>query len=235
MLKKLLRILGIIVLVLVIAFGVLYAIFNEPLPEGRSGPEADALAEKMLTSLNHELYENTRFLEWSFRKGSHLYKWDRQLRKAEVQWDNYRVELDLINTGSSIAFRNGERLNANENEDVVAKAISMFNNDSFWLVAPYKVFDPGTQREVVSLEDGSDGLLVTYNSGGTTPGDSYLWVLQPSGFPKSFKMWVKIIPIGGVEATWDEWLVTESGAFLPKSHVMGPLELSMGEVRGYNR
>ena len=69
MLKKLLRILGIIVLVLVIAFGVLYAIFNEPLPEGRTGPEADALAEKMLPSLNHDLYENTRFLEWSFQNG----------------------------------------------------------------------------------------------------------------------------------------------------------------------
>lgn len=220
---------------IVIAFGILYAIYNEPLPEGRSGPEADALAQKMLTSLNYEQYQNTRFIEWSFRNGSHLYKWDRQLRKAEVQWDAYRVELDLINTDSSIGYKNGNRLNANENGDVVEEAIALFNNDSFWLVAPYKIFDAGTQREIVTLEDGSDGLLVTFGRGGTTPGDSYLWVLQPSGFPKSFKMWVKIIPIGGVEATWDEWLVTESGAFLPKSHVMGPLELSMGDVRGYNR
>ncbi len=235
MLKKLLRILGIIVLVIVIAFGVIYAIYNEPLPEGRSGPEADALAQKMLTSLNYKQYQNTRFIEWTFRNGSHLYKWDRQLRKAEVQWDAYRVELDLINTDSSIGYKNGERLNANENMDVVEQAIEMFNNDSFWLVAPYKVFDEGTQRQIVTLEDGSEGLLVTFGSGGTTPGDSYLWILQPSGFPKSFKMWVKIIPIGGVEATWDEWLVTDSGAFLPKSHEMGPLELSMGDVRGYNR
>lgn len=235
MLKKLLRILGIIVLVLVIGFGVLYAIYNEPLPEGRSGSEADALAEKMLTSLNHEQYLNTRFIEWSFRNDSHFYVWDRVKRTVEVQWDSYRVDLDLINTGSSIGYKNGERLNANENEDIVEDAIAMFNNDSFWLVAPYKVFDPGTQRQVITLKDGSEGLLVTFNSGGTTPGDSYLWILQPSGFPKSFKMWVKIIPIGGVEATWDEWLVTESGAFLPKTHEMGPLELSMGEVKGYNR
>ena len=235
MLKKLLRILGIIVLVIVIAFGVIYAIYNEPLPEGRSGPEADALAQKMLSSLNYKQYQNTRFIEWTFRNGSHLYKWDRQLRKVEVQWDAYRVELDLINTDSSIGYKNGERLNANENMDVVEQAIEMFNNDSFWLVAPYKVFDEGTQRQIVTLEDGSEGLLVTFGSGGTTPGDSYLWILQPSGFPKSFKMWVKIIPIGGVEATWDEWLVTDSGAFLPKSHEMGPLELSMGDVKGYNR
>lgn len=235
MFKKLLRILGLIVLMLVIGFGVLYAIYNEPLPEGRSGPEADALANKMLVSLNHDLYNNTRFLEWSFRNDSHFYVWDRVKKTVEVQWDSYRVDLDLINTGSSIGYKNGERLNANENEDIVEDAIAMFNNDSFWLVAPYKVFDPGTQRQVITLEDGSEALLVTFNSGGTTPGDSYLWILQPSGFPKSFKMWVKIIPIGGVEATWDEWLVAESGAFLPKSHEMGPLELSMGDVKGYNR
>ncbi|UWX56430.1 hypothetical protein NYZ99_09685 [Maribacter litopenaei] len=234
MLRKILRILGAVILVIVIVFGILYAIYNEPLPEGRSGPEADALAEKMLSSLNYEEYRNTRFIEWSFRNDSHFYKWDREKRKVEVQWDDFRVELDLINTGSSIGYKNGERLNTHENEDIVEDAIAMFNNDSFWLVAPYKVFDPGTQRQVVILEDGSEGLLVTFNRGGTTPGDSYLWLLQPSGFPKSVKMWVKIIPIGGVEATWDEWLVTDSGAFLPKSHVMGPMEISMGDVKGYN-
>ena len=88
---------------------------------------------------------------------------------------------------------------------------------------------------IVPLEDGLSGLLVTYASGGSTPGDSYLWILQPNGFPKSYKMWVKIIPIGGVEATWDDWAIMESGVYLPKTHKLGPLELSMGDVRGYNR
>lgn len=234
MLKKLLKIIGILLLILVVGFGVIFAIYNEPLPEGRSGPEADALAQKMLNSLNYEKYKNTRFIEWSFRNASHFYQWDRANAKVEVQWDEYRVNLDLIAPFSSIGYKNGKRLNANENKDVVEDAIDFYNNDSFWLVAPYKVFDSGTKREIVTLEDGSDGLLVTFSSGGSTPGDSYLWILQPSGFPKSFKIWAKIIPIGGVEATWDEWLVTDSGAFLPKSHEMGPLEFSMGDVKGYN-
>lgn len=234
MLKKLLKIIGILLLIVVVGFGIIYAIYNEPLPEGRSGPEADALAQKMLNSLNYKKYENTRFIEWSFRNASHFYQWDRVNAKVEVQWDEFRVNLDLIAPDSSIGYKNGERLNANENEDVVEDAIDLYNNDSYWLVAPYKVFDKGTQRRIVTLEDGSDGLLVTFSSGGSTPGDSYLWELQPSGFPKSFKIWAKIIPIGGVEATWDEWLVTESGAFLPKSHKMGPLEFSMGDVKGYN-
>ncbi|MBQ4914967.1 hypothetical protein J8L85_11000 [Maribacter sp. MMG018] len=234
MIKKLLRILGVILVLAIIAFGVIYAVYNEPMPEGRSGPEADALAEKMLNSLNYGKFENTRFLEWSFRDGAHLYKWDRKNRTVEVQWDDYRVDLDLIAPDSSIGYKNGTRLDTKENEKLVADAIDKFNNDSFWLIAPYKVFDEGVERRVVPLENGLEGLLVTYTSGGSTPGDSYLWILQPNGFPKSFKLWVKIIPIGGVEASWDDWLVTDSGAFLPKSHIMGPLEFSMGDVRGYN-
>ena len=116
---------------------------------------------------------------------------------------------------------------------MIDKALKNFNNDSFWLVAPYKVFDQGTQRAIVELKNGTNGLLVTYNSGGTTPGDSYLWILNENGFPSAYKMWVSIIPIGGLEASWDDWLVTQSGAFLPKSHKLGPLTLSMGDVKGY--
>ncbi len=234
MLRKILKVLGIIMAILVIAFIAVYAIYNEKLPEGRAGSDADALAQKMLSTLNHEKYNNTRFLEWSFQGGAHLYKWDKQKRKVEVSWDDYLVNLDLISPKSSIAFKTGNRLIGNESETIIEKAVDYFNNDSFWLVAPYKVFDQGVQRSVVPLPDGTNGLLVTYTEGGSTPGDSYLWILQPSGFPKSFKMWVNIIPIGGIEATWDDWAVMESGAFLPKSHEIGPVKLMMGNVRAYN-
>lgn len=234
MIRKLLKIIGIILLLAIITLGTIYAIYNEKLPEGKFGTEADALAEKMLNSLNYKQYQNTQFLEWSYQGGANHYKWDKKNGRVNVKWDDYEVKVDLIAPESSLAYKNGERLNANESDDVIEKAIDYFNNDSFWLVAPYKVFDNGTSRSIVLLEDGLNGLLVTYNSGGSTPGDSYLWILQPSGFPKSFKMWVKIIPIGGVEATWDDWAVMKSGAYLPKSHELGPLTLSLGDVEGYN-
>ena len=76
--------------------------------------------------------------------------------------------------------------------------------------------------------------MVSYDSGGVTPGDSYLWILDDTGLPTAYKMWVKIIPIGGINASWDNWMITESGAYLPTSHKLGPLELSMGTVKGYN-
>lgn len=221
---------GLLILVLVI----IGAILHKTQPEGALGPKADALAEKMLLSLNYQKFKDTRYMEWSFQGGAHSYTWDRLKKRAKVRWDDYEVDLDLIAPQSSSVFKNGERIRGGEQEKLAQKALSYFNNDSFWLVAPYKVFDDGVERRIVAMEDGTDGLLVTFTQGGDTPGDTYLWHLQPNGFPKSFKMWVKIIPIGGLEASWDDWAVMESGAFLPLTHVMGPITLSMGEVKGYN-
>jgi len=234
LLKIFLKIVGVLALLGLIGFGVAYAIYNEPIPEGTAGAEADALAIKMLKAINHEQYQKTRFLEWSFAGGAHEYKWDKENGKVVVKWDDYAVNLNLNDTAMSVVEKKGENLSAKASRDLVNKAWDYFNNDSFWLVAPFKVFDEGTTRSIVAQEDGSQGLLVHYTSGGSTPGDAYLWKIQPNGFPDSYQMWVQIIPIGGLKATWDDWKVMENGLFLPASHKLGPMTLDMGQVRAYD-
>lgn len=232
--KIVLKIVGVLVLLGVIAFGISYAIYNEPLPEGKSGTTADELATKMLKSVNHEGYLNTRYIEWSFMGGAHSYTWDKVRGIVEVKWDDNTVDLNLNDTSSSTATKIGAVLSAKESRDLYTTAWGYFNNDSFWLVAPFKVFDEGTERSIVKLKDGSEGLLISYNSGGSTPGDSYLWKLLPNGFPESFQMWAGVVPIGGLEASWDDWQVMESGVFLPTSHKLGPITLSIRDLRAYN-
>ena len=231
MLKKLFKLLGILIILAFISYGVLYYLYNKPIPTGESGPEADALAYRMLDALNYKNFDNTKILEWSFR-GDHHYKWDKEKEIVTVTWDNTIVHLDLITPQSSIAEVNNVKTNYEETQVLIEKAQNYFNNDSFWLVAPFKVFDRGTERYLVDMEDGSEALLVTYTQGGDTPGDSYLWIIEPSGRPKSFKLWTKIIPIGGVEASWEEWIETESGVILPTLHKLGPFSISMGDVKG---
>ena len=223
-----------IIIILLLFFSAIcfyYYANNETLPKGKQGIEADTLATKMLKALNYDAYENLEILEWSFRE-KHFYKWNKKEHIVAVSWDNNKVILHTNEIEESEVFINDQKI---ENKEILLQARDFFNNDSFWLVAPYKVFDSGTERRIVNYEN-KDALLITYRSGGSTPGDSYLWVLDKKYVPVSYKMWTSIIPIGGVSATWSDWKNTEAGVKLPTQHKLSlfGIEISMGEVKGYN-
>jgi hypothetical protein len=232
--KIILKIVGGLITLLLLAFGIIYAVYNEPIPVGKEGPAADALANKFLQAVNHEAFKNTRYLEWSFDGGKQQYVWDKENGKVQVKWKDYSVDLNLNNPNKSQVKEQNIEILGDSRNDLIKKATAYFNNYSFWVVAPFKVFDKGTQRSLVTMEDGTERLLVTYSSGGTTPGDAYLWKLLPNGFPQSYQMWVKIIPVGGIEASWDDWQIMESGVALPVTHKLGPVTLYLGNVKGYN-
>ncbi|WP_179336120.1 hypothetical protein [Winogradskyella costae] len=212
-------------------FGFIYLKYNEELPTGQQGAKAEQLAVKMLESLDESAYVNTDYIEWTF-KGSHTYKWYKTDNTCEVYWKDFTVILDLETPNNSKVFVLKQEYNGIEKQDYILKAENYFNNDSFWLVAPYKVLDEGTERRVVITEDNKEALLVTYKSGGTTPGDSYLWHFDDEGKPKSFQMWVDILPIKGLEATWENWTITESGAQLPTFHQFMILGIEITDVKG---
>ena len=222
--KKILKIVGLLITVTMVAI-ILYCFAkNESLPSGTPGKEADELAEKMMLSINKKAFDNTEILKWSFR-GKHHYEWKKQEGLVNVSWENASVTVNLNDYSKSIG----------ESPKLIETAIKFFNNDSFWLIAPYKVFDQGVERSIVKI-DGKDALLVKYTSGGTTPGDSYLWILDENYTPVYFKMWTQIIPIGGISATWNDLITTDSGIKLPKSHTLSIFgyKINMGEVKAYN-
>ena len=222
--KKFLKIVGAILVILVLFIGIYYFSNNETLPEGTKGKEADELAQKMMNAINKKAFDTTEILEWSFR-GEHQYKWKKQEGLVEVSWDNNTVVLNLNDPSKSTGG----------SPEIIQTAVGFFNNDSFWLVAPYKVFDEGVERSIVKQDD-KDALMVTYTSGGSTPGDSYLWILDSTYVPTSYKMWTQIIPLGGVSATWNDMTTSESGMKLPTKHTLSlfGMELNMGEVKAYN-
>jgi len=212
-------------------FGFLYFKYNEDLPQGVQGVEADALAYNMLKSLNHEAYKQTTDIEWTF-KNRHHYIWDKEHNICAVHWEDYKVVLHLDFPDRSKAYIHSFDVLDEQRDALVSKALKYFNNDSFWLVAPYKVFDPGVERSLVTLENGEQALLVTYTSGGSTPGDSYLWQFDPTGKPSSFKMWTSMLPIDGIEASWSDWTTTQTGAELPTFHKVLFLGLELKNIKG---
>lgn len=234
--KTLKIILGVIIfftLPTALFIGFVYFKYNEDLPQGEISIEADQMAQKMLDALDYKALENTNYLEWTFRN-SHHFQWERDENICTVYWKQYKVALDLNDYSKSKTYVHNFTVIGQQQEELTNLALSYFNNDSFWLLAPYKVFDEGTTRSIVTLEDGSKELLVTYASGGSTPGDSYLWKLDKSGKPLSFRMWTSITPIQGLEASWEHWTTTESGAQLPTLHKILFLGIELRDIKGTN-
>ncbi|MCB9285752.1 MAG: hypothetical protein H6560_00435 [Lewinellaceae bacterium] len=219
-------ILGVLVAV-VIAAGV---ILNEPLPEGETGPDADRVARAMLETINKEAWDSTRYVRWDF-PGGHQYIWDKFRRIVQVEWGDKKVLLHTP-TQSGRAWEEGVEQQETAAENLRKEAWGFFCNDSFWLNAPAKVFDPGTTRSLVDLGNGHKGLLVRYSSGGVTPGDAYLWSFDKQGLPASWKMWVSIIPVGGLKASWEGWTRLETGARLSTRHKVGFLSFGLSNVKG---
>ncbi|MTI39212.1 hypothetical protein [Fulvivirga lutimaris] len=190
----------IIVLSVAAILALIFVIVDEPIPEGKEGPEAEQLADNILKSINKQAWDSLEVIEWTYPIGDHHYTWNKKEGVVEVSWDNIKVVIQP-DDGTGEAFVGGELI---DDDDLINNAINYFNNDSFWLIAPYKIKDPGTIRKVVDYE-GSEALLVQFTSGGSTPGDSYLWIVDDNYRPVAWKFWASIIPIGGMYFTWEGW------------------------------
>jgi hypothetical protein len=216
-----------LVVVIVIMSGVVFGVISKRIPEGYSPQKADSLAVKVMQSLGKEAWDSTDYVSWSF-PGGHHYEWFKSKDSVIVQWKEYRAEINLDNQ-SGVVYEN-DKLVANEKQaKLTQKAITFFNNDSFWLSAHFKMMDEGTSRELVDLKDDLKGLKVSYSSGGSTPGDTYLWIIKDN-LPIAWKMWVSIIPFGGVKTTWEDWKRTQNGVSIAMNHKLMFLNIRIQDL-----
>lgn len=223
--------LGLIVILLIIGF-IAIKFFSESEPQGQAGSEADQLAQTIMDNLNKDAFDSIPYLQWEFFRPGQKYFWDKKNNNAIIEWGDNKVIFDL-DTYEADCFINNQPAPTDDIEGLKSKAWSNWCNDSFWMIAPYKLFDPGTKREIVDLEDGNKGLKVTYGTGGVTPGDVYLWELDKNNRPTGWKMWTSIIPVKGLYTSWEGW-EDHMGAILSTKHSMGGKEMSMSGVKAGN-
>ncbi len=224
---------GILITVALLAagIGIFYFSTNEERPSAKeeTAIDADGMARKMLRAINKEAWDTTHVVQWSFKERHH-YIWDKERDYVQVRWEDIDVRLNINNRSQYNVFQDKkELLDSIKASSYAVDAWEYFCNDSFWLNAPAKVFDPGTKRSIV-IEDGKKGLMVTYESGGVTPGDSYLWFLDERFLPYKYKMWVSIIPIGGTEATWAKWEELPTGAMVATEHEMAVFKILIKDL-----
>lgn len=230
MFKKIIIGLAILLILMMGIIAFLFFTNNKKRPIGIAGDKAEIVAQKLSRAINKQAWDTTRFVQWTFR-GEHDYFWDRQLKLVEVLWDENRVLLDIDNQTGLTYIGNSEISDSEKKEDLLKTAHAHFINDAFWLNAPSMIYNPDVTRSYVELKDGHDGLMVTYNSGGVTPGDSYLWKLNDEGLPTSYQMWVSIIPVGGLEFSWDDWTTLSSGARVAQYHTSKLLDIAITNLK----
>lgn len=202
---------------------------SEKEPQGQAGNQADQLASEVMKALNKDAFDTIPYLQWEFFRAGQKYLWNKTENQAVIEWAENKVIMDL-DAVNGVAYKQGVKQNGKAHDKLIQKAWSNWCNDSFWMIAPFKLFDPGTSREVVELEDGRTGLKITYNSGGVTPGDVYLWELDENNRPTGWKMWTSILPVKGIASAWDGW-ENHMGAQLSTKHTLLGKEVTMKNVK----
>ncbi len=222
-----------IVLAFLAAIGyIAYLIVDKPVPEGNKGPIAEELADQMLEAVNDSAWQKTAVAVWSL--GGHKHIWDKNRHYAKVSWDSYEVFVDLNNKIGKAIFKGKVINDSAATAKYVKDAYEFWANDSFWLNPITKIRDSGTERYYVETDNAAtEALLVKYSSGGVTPGDSYLYIVDKQTYlTQSVKMWVQIIPVGGVEFSWENWIKTETGALLATEH-QGLMNINIHNIHTY--
>lgn len=208
-----------------------------PPDEARPGPSAVALARHLEDVVGIRAWRATGAVRWRLASGA-LHLWDkrRNLDRQELR-DGTTIWINL-GTKRGRVERDGAALSGPEAEALLARAYARWANDSFWLNPLAKLFDEGVVLSRIDrLPDQPDamGLVVEYQRGGVTPGDRYLWVVPGRGPPRAWRMWVSVLPVGGLEASWEGWVKTKTGAWISTAHRVLFITLRIGELETATR
>lgn len=210
---------------LFVSGAIAFFVSDAPRPRGEQGAAAEALADRIEQAVGADAWERTGAIGFTFARTGNRHLWDRRRHFARTRWGDLEAQVALDDPLRGVAFRGSTRLRGEEARETIRRGWELFINDSFWLAAPFKVRDPGTSRAIVG-----EDLLVSYASGGVTPGDAYLWSLAEDGTPRAWRMWVSVLPIGGLEVRWEEWIALPTGARIARRRVIGPVTLEMSDL-----
>jgi hypothetical protein len=161
-----------------------------PSPVPASSAKAIAIADEVMKALGgSEAWAATRFLRFDFgveRDGvinARAHTWDKHTGRyrleAKTREGKPYLVLMNVNTREGSAWLEGQKLSGEEEKKQLEQAYGAWINDTYWLLMPYKLRDPG-----VILTDGGessegggpwDVLQLSFEGVGLTPKDKY-WI-----------------------------------------------------------
>ena len=163
-----------------------------------SDPRALEVADHVMASLGgKQAWDRTRFLRFGFgseRDG----KWQGRTHHWDKWTGRYRVEgtgrdgkpyviLMNLNTRDGQAWVDGQPVTGDALKQLLERGYGMWVNDTYWLLMPYKMRDPGVTLKYAGEERGENGAMydkvqLSFDNVGLTPKDTYwVWVNRGTG------------------------------------------------------
>ncbi len=188
---------------------------STPLPKGQAGPAAEKLTARVLQGMNHEAWtKGTAAVQWVFG-GSNRHFWDKARGLIEVRHGDVVVQFKSDFT-KTVVFEDGKRVTGEKAVEMTKEAYGYFINDGFWLNPAAHILSPGTTRKIT--QDGK--LIVTFASGGVTPGDSYLFTLDKENRIKEMRLWTSVLPVKGARAEFSDYFKSATGVVVAMKHAI---------------
>lgn len=171
-----------------------------------------------------DAFKKVRYIEFTFAveqkgemKTSRQHTWDRHNGDYVLEFtdaktkDTWKIQFN-IDSKKGVAFKNGSQVGEDENAQALERAYAIFCNDTYWLLAPTKLEDPGAKIQFMGHAGkpeaaGSEGEFVVLHvffdkKVGVTPGDQYWFNVTHSGVVHS---WRYVLESGNE----GEWLWTD--------------------------
>jgi len=196
-----------------------------------SDPKAMAVCDELMNAMGGEqAWEQTRYLhfDWVVERGGEVvvarsHWWDRWTGDYRLEGTDdgtpFVVAMN-INSKEGRAWSGGEELQGEALAKKLEAGFSAWTNDTYWLIMPYKLRDPGVSVSLEGQEEGDGGawnkLALSFEGVGLTPKDRYwVYVNRETGL---VDRWDYVLKGGDDPPTswkWEEW-TRVGGIMLPR-------------------
>ncbi len=148
--------------------------------------KAKSIAQKVMKNMGGEkAWNDTRYLAWTFNNQYQV--WDKHQNRFRWEKDSTVAIIDTQTKNGKVYVAGKELQNPEEKQKLLERAYALWINNSYWLVMPFKLQDPGVNLKYVGEETTMDGakadvLEMTFEGVGLTPQNKYkLWVDKKEG------------------------------------------------------
>ncbi|HYG19860.1 MAG TPA: hypothetical protein VD816_13070 [Ohtaekwangia sp.] len=160
------------------------AITGNPAAEGfdveHSDPAAVELADSVMAAMGgRNAWEKTRFISWNFFGRRNLV-WDKHEGRVRIEAPaDSIIYLVNINSGEGRVQVKGQEIQPSDSlKTMLEQAKSIWINDSYWLVMPFKLKDTGVTLTYLGEDTIANGakcnvVQITFKNVGDTPENKY--------------------------------------------------------------